>query len=141
MKTRYEIESIKRGKKRLRLTLIIGAAALVVLAAVIAVAIIVGNLTADETSAETPEIKDGEAIYRGITVAYPTMATSDIFRITVNNKKSDGEFTLVKDDLSGGDFLLTYMEGGRGKDILSLNLRGDGSRILRPLCNRDGGRI
>lgn len=116
MKTRYEIESFKRGRKKLRMTLIMCAAFIVLLATIITLAIVLGGGDGSTTTGETPEILDGEALYHGITVAYPTMATSDIYRITVNNgSKNGGEFTFVRDEMASDDFLLTYMEDGEVK--------------------------
>ncbi len=116
MKTRYEIESIKRGQKKLRITLIMCAVFLFLLATIITLAIIFGGIGNSPTITEKPEILDGEDIYYGLRVAYPAMATSDIYRITVNNgSKNGGEFTFVKDEQADGDFMMTYVEDGEIK--------------------------
>ena len=60
MKTRYEIESIRRGKKKLRLTVILSSAFLLLLTATIAFTLIIGNMTAETVTTDPPEIKDGE---------------------------------------------------------------------------------
>ena len=60
MKTRYEIESIRRGKKKLRLTVILSSAFLLVLIATVAFALIIGNMTPETVTSDPPEIKDGE---------------------------------------------------------------------------------
>ena len=73
MKTRYEIESIKRGQKKLRLTIILSSAFLLVLAATIALVLILGCIKPATTPVVTPEIKDGEGLYRGNTVAFPVV--------------------------------------------------------------------
>ena len=125
MKSRFEIESIRRGKKKLRLTVILSSAFLAVLAATIAFALIIGNIAPENAVTVPPEIKDGEALYRGSAVAYPAVDSSSIFRVSVNvGKKNDtsggneefiNEFTFVKDELSGGDFLFSYKENGEVK--------------------------
>ena len=121
MKTRYEIESIKRGQKKLRLTIILSSAFLLVLAATIALVLILGGIKPSTAPVVTPEIKDGEGLYRGNTVAFPVVEASSIFRVSVNlgsnsdNDSSVSEFTFVKDEMAGGDFLFSYMEDGEIK--------------------------
>ena len=130
MKTRYEIESIRRGKKKLRLTVILSSAFLLLLAATITIVLIIGGITSETEESVLPEIKDGEGIYRGSAVAFPAVDGDSIFRITVNvgsKENTDGdennssvavpinEFTFVKDELAGGDFLFSYKENGEVK--------------------------
>ena len=118
MKTRYEIESIRRGKKKLRLTVILSSAFLLVLAATVAFVLIIGGIKPETAPITLPEIMDGEALYRGNTVAFPAVDADSIFRISVNvGSREDGEdsaspvpvneFTFVKDELAGGDFLFS----------------------------------
>ena len=125
MKTRYEIESIRRGKKKLRLTVILSSAFLLVLIATVAFALIIGNMTPETVTSDPPEIKDGEGLYRGSTVAFPAVDADSIFRISVNvgSEATEGgegaetvsEFTFVKDEMAGGDFLFSYKENGEVK--------------------------
>ena len=125
MKTRYEIESIRRGKKKLRLTVILSSAFLLVLAAIITFVLIIGGIKPETAPITLPEIKDGEALYRGSAVAFPAVDADSIFRISVNvgsREDEDGEslstvneFTFVKDELAGGDFLFSYEEDGEVK--------------------------
>ena len=121
MKSRHEIESIQRGRKKLRLTVILSSAFLLVLAAIITFVIIIGGVTSETEPTTPPEIMDGEAIYRGNTVAFPAVNADSIFRISVNigskpdEERVDGEFTFVKDEMAGGDFLFSYVENGEIK--------------------------
>ena len=101
----------------MRLSIIIGSVAVLLLTAVILFACLFKGKESPETERTTPEIFEGEAIYRGQTVAYPALDASTITRITVNNVSEGGinEFTFVKDELSDGDFLFTYVEDGEVK--------------------------
>ena len=90
MKTRQQIEDIKRSQKRLRMALILGVVfALVVAAAIITSYLLTKYAGGDEPSTiDPPDIIDGESTYGSSALAYPTMKESDIKRITVNNKTS-----------------------------------------------------
>ncbi len=127
MKTRQEIESIARQKKRIRL-MIIFAAALVVLAT-LATLLLVYFLNAEETNAtsvEKPEIIDGEAYYRNYAIAYPQVEEKNITRITVRNVDEDGndrEYVIVRARIenhelvydSSADYVFSYLENGEVK--------------------------
>ena len=121
MKTRYEIESIQRGKKKLRITLILSSAFLLVLAAIVTFMLIIGGMTSETQPVTLPEIKDGEGLYRGNTVAFPAVDSNSIFRISINigskedEERVDNEFTFVKDEMAGGNFLFSYKENGEIK--------------------------
>lgn len=123
MISRHEIESIRRGRKKLKLTIIFSAVFLAVLTAIIVFSVIIGGIEPQKTSAEPPEVLPGEGIYYGNVVAFPAVDAESIFRVSVNNGiKKDGEyvlndreFTFVKDELAGGDFLFSYMEDGEVK--------------------------
>ena len=113
MISRQEIERINRNKKRFRLTAYIAIAlAVIIVAASVAIALVVKHLN-ESASAGTgklpPEIIDGEAIYNGSALAYPTMEETDIQRITIKNK--EGEYTLLRTKDSRGAFMLYYVDG------------------------------
>lgn len=99
----------------MRITAILLALALVTIAATVTVWSIFSDSDAGGTTstAEPPEIIDGEDIYRNNAVAYPIVDALDITRITVNNNNKQGQYTLVRSDTVDGDFLFTYIEDGR----------------------------
>ena len=75
------------------------------------------NTQNTQSTSTTPDIIEGEGIYRGNAVAYPAIDSSTITRITINNKNEENinEFTFIKDSLAGGDFLFSYVENGEVK--------------------------
>lgn len=119
MKTRQQIESIARSKKKMRMTLILLAVFIVLLAAAIIAAVIIDKKASEAGTTTTtvpPEIIEGEGLYRNYAVAYPVVEDEDITRITVNNTTlKDGYFTLYRSDAVDDDFLFAYMDGGEIK--------------------------
>lgn len=115
MKTRQQIESIARSKRKMRLTAILLAIAIIAVAATVTVWSVFSNTDSGGTTVKTdpPEILEGEALYRNNAIAYPTVDALDITRITVNNTNKQGQYTLVRSDSVDGDFLFTYVEDGR----------------------------
>ena len=112
MISRQEIERINRNKKRFRLTVYLAIALVaVIIATAVSTAIIVkhlGDAAQDGATKLPPEIIEGEGIYNGSALAYPTMEESDIQRITISNK--EGEYTLLRTENSGGAFMLYYVD-------------------------------
>ncbi len=117
MISRQEIESLRRSKRKMRLSIILGSAFILLLVAIIILSSYFGSLVADEEEKIPPVALEGEDVRYGNLIAYPVVDANTINRITVNNQanKKDGEFTFVKDSLSGGDFLFTYKEDGEVK--------------------------
>ena len=114
MKTRQQIESIARSKKKMRNTLILLGVFIVFLAGAIITPIAINNNTTDAGNTTTklpPEIIDGEGLYRNTAVAYPVVDDKNITRITVNNTTlKDGYFTLYRSEIADNDFMFAYME-------------------------------
>ena len=119
MKTRQQIESIARGKKKMRTTLILVGVFALLLAGAIILSVVLGNKAADTGNngpAPIPEIIDGEALYRNTAVAYPVVDDKNITRITVNNTNlKDGYFTFYRSEAVDNDFLFAYMDDGEIK--------------------------
>ena len=128
MKSRQEIESLRRGKKKMKLSIIFGSAFILLLTAIIILSSYFANLTTPKEETPPPVAFEGEDIRYGNLVAYPVVDASTINRITVNNQanKKDGEFTFIKDSLAGGDFLFTYKEDGEVKIFYPSILNGSG---------------
>ncbi len=112
MISRQEIERINRNKKRLRLTVYLAIALVVIIvAATVATTLIIKHLNESASAGSgklPPEIIEGEGIYNGSALAYPTMEETDIKRITIKNK--EGEYTLLRTEDSGGAFMLYYVD-------------------------------
>ncbi|MBQ8688893.1 MAG: hypothetical protein IJ515_00845 [Clostridia bacterium] len=117
MKTRQQIESIARGKRKLRLTLILLGIIAVLVAAAIVIGIVFKNTDTDDEqqTAEPPVAIGDEDVYRGTLVAYPVVDDADITRITVSNNNKDGEYTLLRSETIDNNFMFTYMENGEVK--------------------------
>lgn len=119
MKTRQQIESIARSKKKMRMTLILLGVFVILLAGAIIASVLVGKKaqqTGDKTPVIPPEIIDGEALYRNSAIAYPIVDDKNITRITVNNSTlKDGYFTFYRSEAVDNDFLFAYMDNGEIK--------------------------
>lgn len=119
MKTRQQIESIARSKRKMRQTLILLSVFVLLLAAAIIVAVVVDKKVSEagnKAPVIPPEIIDGEALYRNSAVAYPVVDDKDITRITVNNTTlKDGYFTFYRSEMVDNDFLFAYMDDGEIK--------------------------
>lgn len=120
MKTRQQIESIARSKKKMRTTLILLGVFVILLAGAIIASVIIKNKMSGSgstgSSTTPPEIIEGEDIYRNNAIAYPLVDDKNITRITVNNSTlKDGYFTLYRSEAVDNDFLFAYMEDGEIK--------------------------
>ena len=101
MKTRQQIESIARRKKKLRLTLILAGIIFLLVAAAIVIGVLIKNneTSGGQQSTEPPVPIEGEEVYRGSLVAYPVIDDADITRVTVSNNNKDGEYTFIRSKL------------------------------------------
>ncbi len=128
MKSRQEIESLRRSKKKMRMSIILASAFILLLVAIIILSSYFANLTPPREESKPPVALEGEDVRYGNLIAYPVVDANTINRITVNNQanKKDGEFTFVKDSLAGGDFLFTYKEEGEVKIFYPSILNGAG---------------
>lgn len=101
----------------MRLAIILGSVFLLALAALIAFLLVFGGGEEEKPSSTPPEILEGEGIYLGNAIAYPSVGASTISRITVSNGKlkDDGQYTFLRSDEVDGDFLFYYMEDGEIK--------------------------
>lgn len=119
MKTRQQIESIARSKKKMRTTLILLGVFVILLAGAIVASVLIKNSVSgngDKTPTVPPEIIAGEGIYRNNAVAYPVVEDKNITRITVNNSTlKDGYFTFYRSEVVDNDFLFAYMDNGEIK--------------------------
>lgn len=117
MKIREQIESIRRARQKMLSTLILLAVIILLTAAIITVSLLVGKDTDGGTVKEPLDLIEGEGEKNGNAVAYPSVSSSSVERITVNNGRLEqgGEFTFVRDALAGDDFLFTYTEDGEIK--------------------------
>ena len=119
MKTRQQIESIARSKKKMRTALVLLGVFVLLLAGSIITSVVLNSKVAGGTTTggtTPPEIIDGEGIYRNNAVAYPVVEDKNITRITVNNSNlKDGYFTFYRSEVVENDFLFAYMDDGEIK--------------------------
>ena len=119
MKTRQQIESIARSKKKMRTTLVLLSVFVLLLAGAIITSVVLENKAAAGTTSGSitpPEIIEGEDIYRNSAIAYPVVDDKKITRITVNNSGlKDGYFTFYRSEVVDNDFLFAYMDDGEIK--------------------------
>ena len=119
MKTRQQIESIARSKKKMRNVLILLGVFAIFLAGTIIASVAIKNSANSSDGSGTkvpPTIIDGEGIYRNTAVAYPMVDDKNITRITVNNTSlKDGYFTLYRSEITDNDFMFAYMDNGEIK--------------------------
>lgn len=109
-----QIKKRKLTKKQLLLIVTSSVLALLIAATAIVTSLVDTDQGTDST-AEPPEILEGEALYANMAVAYPRIAESDITYILVQNK--EGSFDLTRTG-SDGSFWLGYDVGGGARDMM-----------------------